>query len=162
MRQGLLRNLWDDRTARVPTVMIAIVLVAAPIIGVSRLWKSGALPTLRELFVKDEPRVARRPFTIAGTASSDRPEEALAFAIRYITSEDIPLRIQRRALDGAYLYLPKAKWQDIPYPDRPAVLRALALTWCTRVESTPLTSFTIRDIRSGDELASCLCPKQPN
>lgn len=108
MHQGFLSRLWGDRTARLPTLVMVLVIVAAPIVGIIRLWKGGAMPTLREIFaLREQP--ARKLFTVAGVPSFDIPEEALAAAIRHFTSGDIPLRIQRRAFSGVYVYVPKSK-----------------------------------------------------
>ena len=90
------------------------------------------------------------------------PERVIEYLLHRVIKSDTPVRVARRRFGSVYVYLPRSRWEDLPYPDRPQFLEFLASNWCTRVESTVFTTFTVRDIRSGDELASCRCPTPPN
>lgn len=77
-----------------------------------------------------------------------------------------PYRIEPRAFGSVRLYVPKAGWEAIPYPDRKPALAAIASSWCKNVRapdakgalpSVFLPCVSIRDIREGGELAHYSC-----
>jgi len=61
------------------------------------------------------------------------------------------------------IYLPSDRFQDIPYPDRDTVLKNVGAAWCSNNKKDAferlvfLSSVRIRDVRSGDVLASRNC-----
>ncbi len=68
--------------------------------------------------------------------------------------------VEHRALGHVRIYVPKEAWERIPFPEREAAAKALGLTWCRALgkENRTLSpSLSIRDIRSGEEMAYHRC-----
>ena len=117
-------------------------------------------PRSVEIVRAQQPPVAAEPQSDIDLAlpKNVSAEEAVTFQFRRFTSDEAVVRIERRHFSSADVFVSKHDWEDIPYPDRPTFLGILARNWCDRVQRTFLTRLEIRDIRSGDELASCSCP----
>ena len=60
------------------------------------------------------------------------------------------------------IYLPKTTFESVPYPDRGDFVKAIGQAWCQNTYDTGdgwlfLPSVKLRDIRTGEQLASYNC-----
>lgn len=72
----------------------------------------------------------------------------------------VVLRIEPRGGNNLVLYLRKSNFEIVPFPDRGEFVKAIGKAWCENTGEDShffLPSVYIRDIRTGEELASYSC-----
>ena len=135
--------------SRRPLVVFGIVAAACALIAVAATYAVFHPPAL---------------IVTSGDVDLDIPKDtsagvALAWQARKFIGTSIP-RVEETGFFGsAYLFVPRADWEKIAYPDRPTVGAILARAWCARVGNrrTFLTKVTVRDIQTGQDLRQCYC-----
>ena len=55
------------------------------------------------------------------------------------------------------VYLTRAEFERIPFPDRTEAVTSVGKAWCSNIAHTYLPSVRFRDIRTGEEFASYGC-----
>lgn len=81
-------------------------------------------------------------------------------AVEAVVATYLPTAVPRLELmqgNNLDIYVARAEYQDIPFPDRPEAIRRIGKAWCASVEHTLLPSVRLRDVRTGAELASFSC-----
>ena len=87
-------------------------------------------------------------------------------ALRLVILERLPnapgVRIEPRGGNNVDVYLSEFTFESLPYPDRRDFVRAAGQSWCKDLGGTEasdlfLASVKIRDMRTGDVLASYNC-----
>jgi hypothetical protein len=73
-------------------------------------------------------------------------------------AEDLGIQVESFKAGNVEVLLEVEPFESLPGPEREQFLRQLVTTWCEQVDSMiSLPSLRIRDIRSGEELASYGC-----
>jgi hypothetical protein len=92
--------------------------------------------------------------------------DKVANALRLTILESLPnaleVRIEPHGGNNVEVYLSEATFESVPYPDRREFVKAVGQSWCNDLGGTEasdlfLASVKIRDIRTGDLLASYNC-----
>jgi hypothetical protein len=89
------------------------------------------------------------------TRDEARVQKATAQLYSVVGSEDVRLQLLKGF--NAELYMPRAHFEAIAYPDREQYVSSLGRSWCSEVDHTFFPSLAVRDIRTGEELASYSC-----
>jgi hypothetical protein len=95
-------------------------------------------------------------------ASAARPRYAFIRATEHALSP-ASIRFDERRAGNAVVYIDRDEFEAIPFPDRPAFMRAAASAWCLNLDHrTPwnyvfLPSVNLRDIKTGKGLADYKC-----
>jgi hypothetical protein len=95
-----------------------------------------------------------------GVSAPDPKQIAAASRLEHAASlvlETRKLRAEPRQLGNVVLWVGKREFEAVPFPDRKAIVRSLASTWCPAASPLFLPSLYVRDITSGESLARCLC-----
>jgi hypothetical protein len=73
-------------------------------------------------------------------------------------AEDLGIQVESLKAGNVAVLVEVEPFESLPDPEREQFLRQLVTTWCEQIDSMiSLPSLTIRDIRSGEELASYSC-----
>jgi hypothetical protein len=67
------------------------------------------------------------------------------------------LRLEPLQGNNLDIYMTEAAFESVPYPDRGVFVDHVAEAWCGKVDGFFIPSVRIRDIKTGDELASRNC-----
>jgi hypothetical protein len=70
---------------------------------------------------------------------------------------DDAARVQLFEGDNLVLFIHRARLDAVPFPDRERFVTQAAQSWCAAVDHLYLPTVTIKDIRTGDGLASYSC-----
>jgi len=85
---------------------------------------------------------------------------AVAFGWNEEAAANTALRIEPRRGDNLEIYLRKDDFESVPYPDRADFVKAIGKAWCDNTGEDwhwLLPSVYMKDIRTGEELASHSC-----
>ena len=88
-----------------------------------------------------------------------KPMQAVTafFAERLPNAAEI--RLEPRGNYNLQIYLPKARLESLPYPDRDELLKGATKVWCENIPQAAFVPFVqIRDLQTEDELATARCP----
>jgi hypothetical protein len=95
----------------------------------------------------------------------DRAEPKLEMAVyetlSLATNDPHQFSVEHRAQGNVRVYIPRESWERVPYPQRDAAAKTIGLAWCKALGSEAnsfATVVSIRDIRSGEEMAYSRCP----
>jgi ethanolamine ammonia-lyase large subunit len=77
------------------------------------------------------------------------------FALRLPESTDI--RLHQKGGFNLDVFIERRAFESVPYPDRAGFIETAGKAWCDHVEQAMLPSLTVRDIRTGQNLASYNC-----
>jgi hypothetical protein len=103
--------------------------------------------------ISDQKRRARNPSPAEISA-----EVRLETEVRQYLPADAQTRIAREGWAGSVsIYTRKSDFQEIAFPDRADVLHSVATPWCKTEGSGWFTTLRVRDIHTGEELASTRC-----
>ena len=120
-----------------------------------------------------EPSKAARSSTWDGYARlpSQRPNEyelsslstsraAVMVDLGAHLADSSDVRLEPRRANNLEIYLKKTSFESVPYPDRDEFVTTTGKAWCDNTGEAShifLPSVKIRDIRTGEELASYSC-----
>jgi hypothetical protein len=93
-------------------------------------------------------------------ATLDKPTEAVTLAIARKLGDESAVRIDPRGGNNVDVYLKMKDFESVPYPDRGDFVKSVSQEWCANLGADQewlLPSVKIRDIRTGDVLASYNC-----
>ncbi len=83
---------------------------------------------------------------------------ATEFAISSIfTGSSGQIRLEPDKANGVEIFIAQSDLDSVPYPDRKEYVALVGMAWCNQVEHFALPTVTLRDIRSGKNLAHYSC-----
>jgi hypothetical protein len=89
-------------------------------------------------------------------AKSEEAATLTATALRkFLPGHDV--RIERLFAYNLKLYVDRKPFEDIPYPDRKAMMAKIGRSWCDNIEYRWLARVGVFDIRSGKKLSAHAC-----
>jgi len=88
-----------------------------------------------------------------------KAREAIVEACDY-AFQGADVRIETKAGNDVSVYITKNDFENVPYPDHDAVVGRVGHAWCKNWNMILLPAVSIRDIRTGDELAHYSCIRE--
>jgi hypothetical protein len=95
----------------------------------------------------------------------DRAEPQLEMAVyetlNLATNDPHQFSMEHRAQGNVRIYVPRESWERVPFPQRDAAAKTIGQAWCRGLGKEAngfATVVSIRDIRSGEEMAYSRCP----
>ena len=96
------------------------------------------------------------PASTASLAKSEGAANLSAMALRnFLPGHDV--RIERQFAYNLKLYVDRKPFEDIPYPDRVAIMAKIGQLWCGNIGYQWLARVSVFDVRSGKKLFSHGC-----
>jgi hypothetical protein len=94
--------------------------------------------------------------TPASSVRLGPPEDAVRMALT-VAMPDVTPRLEFLEGSNLDIYVTRKEFEEIPFPDRSAMVERIGQAWCEKVDHTYLPVVQIRDIKTGEVFGKFSC-----